>query len=501
MPPKVTLTITSGNLTGQKLAYDYRVVRVLGRARDCEPRLPETRNPPKMSRYHCLLDITPPEIRLRDLGSLNGTVINGKRLGGRAKSSEDTSDGWSPNVQRLYNGDEIRISDVVIRVDVRAPAYCQCCGVEIPKSSLRDNDDTQMVVCNRCDPSVRAGAGSLTDCPICDKQNAFEAPPMRGGIRVCEQCTQEPAKIARHLVSKARRDSSATLAVLRGMQVMAEIDRDEWGGAYLMRDPSGGPPVTMRVIVPAVDCTPKTADRVLENVRPARMIHHDAMLQQLGSGFADGVFFFLSESMDGVTLREHLDASEAPMDVQKAAAITAEILDVLDLAHTLGYPGLEAGGDASTIREGTILVHRWLSPKSIVLGSDEAVKLTDLGILAALDQEGLLGSVWSGTLSEEWPRYMARQRVLDFAMPTPSTDVWAATACLYEMLTGCPPREFSSRRDPWQIVLQNDPVPVRDRNPTVPERLAQLIDQTLLDRPALLYKSAKVLREELESVV
>jgi pSer/pThr/pTyr-binding forkhead associated (FHA) protein len=40
----------------------------------------------RISRYHCLLDINSPDIRVRDLGSLNGTIVNGKKIGQRQRN-------------------------------------------------------------------------------------------------------------------------------------------------------------------------------------------------------------------------------------------------------------------------------------------------------------------------------------------------------------------------------------------------------------------------------
>jgi pSer/pThr/pTyr-binding forkhead associated (FHA) protein len=39
-----------------------------------------------ISRYHCLLDINSPDIRVRDLGSLNGTIVNGKKIWQRQRN-------------------------------------------------------------------------------------------------------------------------------------------------------------------------------------------------------------------------------------------------------------------------------------------------------------------------------------------------------------------------------------------------------------------------------
>jgi len=54
-----------------------------GRAADCHARLPG--DDTLVSRHHFLVEVNPPAARLRDLGSLNGTQVNGQKIGGRKK--------------------------------------------------------------------------------------------------------------------------------------------------------------------------------------------------------------------------------------------------------------------------------------------------------------------------------------------------------------------------------------------------------------------------------
>ena len=75
MPSQVTLTITEDNLKGQKFTFDTPTTRIIGRATDCHPQIPDDENHRTISRYHCLLDINPPDIRVRDFGSKNGTLL------------------------------------------------------------------------------------------------------------------------------------------------------------------------------------------------------------------------------------------------------------------------------------------------------------------------------------------------------------------------------------------------------------------------------------------
>jgi eukaryotic-like serine/threonine-protein kinase len=69
MPAKVTLVVTEGKLAGEQFAFDSRTTCIIGRASDCNIQIPNDPAHQVISRYHCLLDINPPDIRIRDFGS------------------------------------------------------------------------------------------------------------------------------------------------------------------------------------------------------------------------------------------------------------------------------------------------------------------------------------------------------------------------------------------------------------------------------------------------
>src|ERR1700704_2250284 len=85
MPAKVTLTVTKGKLKGEEFVFDDRTTCIIGRANDCSPCVPDDQDHKTISRHHCLLDINPPDIRVRDFGSLNGTYVNGHKIGQRTR--------------------------------------------------------------------------------------------------------------------------------------------------------------------------------------------------------------------------------------------------------------------------------------------------------------------------------------------------------------------------------------------------------------------------------
>ncbi len=97
------------------------------------------------------------------------------------------------------------------------------------------------------------------------------------------------------------------------------------------------------------------------------------------------------------------------------------------------------------------------------------------------------------------PVFIPRQQVLEFKYAKPEVDVWAAAASLYYMLTGDLPRDFSGN-DIFLVVLRNDPVPIRDRDPNIPKKLAEVIDLGLVEKPEIYFKSANQFKQALLNI-
>ena len=137
MPARVTLIVTQSENAGQEFVFDERTTCIVGRSQDCYPRLMQKENPRTVSRHHCLMDINPPDIRIRDFGSLNGTLVNGQLIGRREKH-QSKEEGVQLNLPEhdLKDGDEIRIRETVFRVSIYVPTVCDQCSAEIPDEQL-----------------------------------------------------------------------------------------------------------------------------------------------------------------------------------------------------------------------------------------------------------------------------------------------------------------------------------------------------------------------------
>jgi serine/threonine protein kinase len=164
-------------------------------------------------------------------------------------------------------------------------------------------------------------------------------------------------------------------------------------------------------------------------------------------------------------------------------------------AHQVEVPNVKLPN--GTLGKGKGLVHRDLNPYNILItyiNDKIVVKIGDYGLEKAFDLAGLSGQ----TLTENQmgtPAFIPRQQVLDFQNSLPEVDIWATAACLYNMITGYFPRDFTG--DPWLAVLQNDPVPVLQRNKNIPKKLAEVIDLALVEKPQITFQSAEEFKQAL----
>src|ERR1700736_1563974 len=110
---RVTLRVLAGPYTGREFVFDQHDTFLIGRSESAHLYLPEDRF---FSRHHCLLEIAPPRCFLRDLGSTNGTFVNGQRV---------------PEAI-LTSGDRVQGGQTVLEVEVQSEQPATVNSMEAP---------------------------------------------------------------------------------------------------------------------------------------------------------------------------------------------------------------------------------------------------------------------------------------------------------------------------------------------------------------------------------
>lgn len=123
MTPKVSLLIfAKGKFELKCLDFDRPVRGLIGRDYDCLIEFPDTPEFSDISRHHCEVDIDPPRMRVRDVGSRNGTFVNAELIGQRDEALDPTD--VNPEAfpyRELKDGDTLLLGMTLIRVKIADP--------------------------------------------------------------------------------------------------------------------------------------------------------------------------------------------------------------------------------------------------------------------------------------------------------------------------------------------------------------------------------------------
>jgi len=114
MATHLTLTATEGNLKGETFEFDGAAVFVVGRSRDCTVKVPEKEL--TVSRHHCLFTIEGDDVVVYDLGSQNGTFVNGEEILGRRGGARPRPIDAVRHL--LHDGDEVQVGTTSFRVGI-----------------------------------------------------------------------------------------------------------------------------------------------------------------------------------------------------------------------------------------------------------------------------------------------------------------------------------------------------------------------------------------------
>jgi len=324
----------------------------------------------------------------------------------------------------------------------------------------------------------------------------------RQGVYFCQSCRTDPIEMIKLLLALANKGDQGLVAI-QGYTLLKELGRGGMGAVYLARHGRTGEQVALKVMLPKVAAEERAKAMFLRETENTKALHHPNVVNLRDSGCSNGTFFFTLEFCDGGSVDKLMKDRGGRLSVDEAMPIIFQTLDGLEYAHSAEIPQVKLK-DGSYGR-GRGLVHRDLKPANIFLcgtGSSRVAKVADFGLAKAFDQAGLSALTATGNAAGT-PYYMPRQQVMNFKYAKPDVDVWAMAASLYNMLVGLGtyPRDFQKGKEVWQTVLQTNAVPISSRGVSIPPRLAKVIDEALVDKPDIRFKSAAEFKRALEGAL
>lgn len=193
----------------------------------------------------------------------------------------------------------------------------------------------------------------------------------------------------------------------------------------------------------------------------ANTVEHPGVVAILDDDVAeDDSPFLVLELLTGCTV-EALLAGEGLLPVRESLLILVQLLDVLGAAHAKG------------------VIHRDIKPANLFVVNDGSLKVLDFGIARLRDPTASLLSTRAGAALGT-PAFMAPEQALALPGETDArTDVWAAGATLFTMLSGRLVHEAENAR---QVMVRaaTTPAPsLANVAPALPSRITQIVDRAL----------------------
>ncbi|MBI1765116.1 MAG: serine/threonine protein kinase [Acidobacteria bacterium] len=194
--------------------------------------------------------------------------------------------------------------------------------------------------------------------------------------------------------------------------------------------------------------------RFKREAKAVAVLAHPNIVVLYDYGEAAGVYYAVTELLDGATLRAQLNQGALPW--QRALEIVAEIAAGLAATHAKG------------------IIHCDLKPENIFITRDGYVKILDFGIAriqGTLNQDSLVTATQAASMAASvadelrtapgmiigTARYMSPEQALGQELDQ-RTDLFSLGVVFYELLTGVPPFKGDSTAALVDAIVHHEPL-------------------------------------------
>lgn len=468
--PLVILKAIEGPNVGRFFSFDDYDVFTIGRSRDCSC---VVNDDPTFSRHHLLIEINQTNANLKDLGSLNGTYINGIRYGGRDRNVLPENAPASIPIA-LRDGDHIKAGSYGFALTINALAVCVECGKEIPASDKKEaefvNGTYLCIQCRQSDNNSPSKGSSIPSSEV--RMNAKQR----------EKAEVSPGSVIDELLREYlnHRSENDLPPDINGYHSMEKIGEGGFGAVYKAVRSSDGKIVAIKTMLQTRQPSARQMLMFEREKCLASQLMHRNIVSVGDSGVWSGIHFIEMEYLHGGSCYDLMVKRGGCIPIEELAPIMLDSLAGLAYAHQAKLIVPTKDGERS-VRG---LIHRDLKPSNILLTEEDGsvvAKLSDFGLSKAFATAGCTqGSITSsaGTFCGSL-QYMAREHIVHYRRLLPMTDVFEIAAAFFHMLTGMPVWPEKKGADICKIILESQPRRLKDHLRGASSCLCDVFDQAL----------------------
>lgn len=429
---RVSLNVIAGPQTGHAFTFDQHDTFIVGRSEDAHFCLSQDRF---FSRHHCILEIAPPQAFLRDLGSTNGTYVNGMRV--------DTA--------HLKSGDRIQGGETILEVEVSIP---QSDLNTLPREVTGNTVPSMIsVLCLNCSVPANVEASH--------KDEVFSY--------ICDECREKLKENPQPIPN---------------YQMIRVIGQGGMGSVMLGRSETDGRAVAIKTLLPEVAVSEQSLKRFIREIEVASALKHPNIVEYIEHGTNNGLVYLVTEfiaGMDAARLAKHRGGK---LDYPEVVSIIGQTLAALDHAHLQGFVHRD-------IKEQNILVESEYP--------NYVAKLTDFGLSKSFQQTGMSGVTMvgdvAGTIAYMPPEQVRDFK--DVKPPSDIYAVGMTAYSLLTGAQALDIAPKAGIAETVKAIFEKPIIPISSRVASVPPNIALVIETALSKQVEGRWRTAGAMREAL----
>lgn len=273
---ELKLAVSDGPEKGKSFVISEHDLFLVGRSPEAHFSLP---GDPYFSRNHFLIEFNPPQCKLTDLRSRNGTLVNGQKVN-------------SPIP--LKNGDKIRGGDTQLDVSLLDPYLTV---MESPVTKVN---------------------------PMVSQSQAKEN-------------SSSPATSVPAPVGHPRDNSANEFPIIPNYRIIDVVGKGGMGLVYRAERESDGLVVAIKTILPEVQTDEKNMARFLREASILQKLNHPNIVGFKEIGQTNGLIWLVMDYVSGSSLEKLVTNFPRQFPTGRAVRLVCQVLEGLAYAHGQGY--------------------------------------------------------------------------------------------------------------------------------------------------------------------
>ena len=268
--------------------------------------------------------------------------------------------------------------------------------------------------------------------------------------------------------------------------ITSQLGEGGMGVVYEAEDTNLGRHVALKFLTPTLAGDENLLQRFQREARAASALNHPNICTIHGIEQNESEHFIVMELLDGESLADRI--RRGPLDIDSVLTLGVQISDALESAHSKG------------------IVHRDLKPPNIFVTSRGQAKILDFGLAKIDRQKPEAASNIPTAIADDLTSAGATMGTIAYMSPEQArgeitdarTDLFSFGTVLYQMATGIAPYRGETSAVVFDSILNREPKPIGEINPSLPQELGRIIGQALEKDRDLRFQSATELKTALK---